>query len=94
MIYNTRVCYSNAFANHPPTPGALNNMWMAPRMLFDLIVAYVCLLWSGQYDYWSFSFFQEWHVQGIAVTGEFVIYSLENVTVFQEQLGRIVQVSL
>ena len=25
MTYNTRVCYSNAFANHPPTPPALRN---------------------------------------------------------------------
>ena len=30
MTYNTRVCYSNTFANHPPTPAALRNMWMAP----------------------------------------------------------------
>ena len=30
MTYNTRVCYSNTFANHPPTPPALRNMWMTP----------------------------------------------------------------
>ena len=31
MTYNTRVCYTrNAFANHPPIPAALCNMWTAP----------------------------------------------------------------
>ena len=31
MIYNTEVCYSNALANHPPTPFALRNMWTTPK---------------------------------------------------------------
>ena len=34
MTYNTRVCYSNTFANHPPTPAALRNMWTAPNIIY------------------------------------------------------------
>ena len=26
MIYDTRLCNSNAFADHPPTPAALRNL--------------------------------------------------------------------
>ena len=26
VTYNTRLCYSNVFANHPSTPTALRNM--------------------------------------------------------------------
>ena len=31
MSYLTRLCNSNAFADHPPTPCALRNLWMGPN---------------------------------------------------------------
>ena len=46
MTYNTRVCYSNAFANHPPTPAALRNMWMTPKMNSIICCIYLNSKWS------------------------------------------------
>ena len=34
MTHHARVCYSNAFADHPTTPIALRNLWTAPRSIF------------------------------------------------------------
>ena len=31
MTCHTRVCNSNPFADHPPTPTALRNMWTTPK---------------------------------------------------------------
>ena len=46
MTYNAKVCYSNAFANHPPSPAALRNLWMAPLLSWPFKSPLRLLLWQ------------------------------------------------
>ena len=73
MTYNTKVCCSNAFANHPPTPAALRNMWTAPyknkhgisECKFDLAFQYVVFHYFDTYkrlcNLWVLAADHLWH---------------------------------